>query len=200
MKYLIFLITLTPFTTFSQDYLDTIAEQTCACVLELPDTLKQETRIMKFGFCIMDAAMPYQERIKVDHNIDFLNEENDGERLGELVGIRMLNSCPQELMSLAQTVMEADESEQDELAILRNVRGVVERIAEDGYVRLYVRRGDNKLITLHWITRIDSDIDMPFEYRELVGSELLFHYDEVEVFDPRIDEYRNIFVLTRVEE
>lgn len=185
------------FTVFSQTYVDTIAIKSCECSENLPDTLDSQTKIMKFGLCIMENALPYQDQLKADYGIDFKNIDQHGEYLGQIVGLKMGAHCSETLMSIV-----ADELPQESsgFELTENVRGVIERINTDHFVKFYVRRGDGELIILYWISPIETELDLPFEYRDLEGSELLFHYDPIDIFDPRIDEYRTVFVISRIED
>lgn len=88
--YLIALISI--FSTssiFAQDYLTKINYESCEFLSAIEETEDRDQFNLELGLCIIEASMPYKKELKKDHNIDLENINEDGTRLGELIGIKM---------------------------------------------------------------------------------------------------------------
>src|SRR5262245_37947811 len=129
MKKLFFLsltILLVKFT-YAQDYMDKIANQTCKCAQEIPDTLEQEKLHMQLGLCMLNSALPYKKQIKKDFGINLDNIDTEGKEFGRMIGVRLAASCPDLIIKLTQ---QSKESESKPGATL-SADGTVTKIEND---------------------------------------------------------------------
>ncbi|RMD70713.1 MAG: hypothetical protein D6818_08770 [Bacteroidetes bacterium] len=193
--------------TTAQDYLDEIVQQSCECIDELESSLTAQQMQMRLGLCIFEAAMPYQEQLKADFGIDLgdgANLQKEGERLGQLVGQRMATDCPGTLAKVFESMEQdgAAAANEDEVAAPATTsvfEGTIDEVERDGFVSFTVRNDSGKKLKCYWLTPVEADFDLVDEYTGLAGQSVRITWSELEVFDPRIDEYRKIYVIERIK-
>jgi hypothetical protein len=191
-----FTLLLSSFNTFSQDYMDKLADQTCKCIQNIPDTLQVEDRNMKLGLCMINEAMPYKKQIKRDHNIDLDKLDRDeGEKLGRVVGIRAAGKCPDVFLKLA-----GSSNDEEEAAVTEEVSiGKITSIENNGFIVFLLRDKSSKVSKYYWITGIESELDLPLNYKTLVGKNVSITYTITELFDAKIEAYKNFNVISKIE-
>lgn len=178
-----------------QDYMTRIAVKSCACVAELDTDQSQESLTIEFGFCILEAALPYEKQLKRDHDIELDRIEEQGQELGMLVGMEMASICPDELMILTGEAEE--EIPEDEFLML--FEGEVTKIQSEQFVVFSVKNIEGKVLKFHWLTFISSDIELSENYKSLLGKDVRIYYEEYEFFDPRLDAYRDFNLIDELE-
>jgi hypothetical protein len=94
--------------TLAQDaeegLLDVITKETCECAEAIDVTLTGDDLTLKLGLCVMEAALPYKDRIQKELGLDLMNYEgNDSYELGQKVGMQMLTHCPDFIMRMAES-------------------------------------------------------------------------------------------------
>ncbi len=192
----------------AQDYLDEITRQSCACIDGLAPTLTAQQMQMQMGLCILEAATPYQDKLKADHDIDLSDVANlprEAERLGQLIGQRMATDCPGTVAKIFEKMSEeADESgaapeEEPSPATNAVFEGTVDEVERDGFITFSVRNARGEKKKFYWLTPAEANFDLVAEYPDLTGKPVRIRWSELEVFDPRIDEYRKIYVIERIE-
>lgn len=191
-------ITLTLFSlnTFSQEYMDKIAQQTCDCLSKIADTTNAERMYMELGVCMIKASEPYKKQLKKDYDIDFNNIEKEGEALGKIVGFKMATVCPDGLIRLSK--MAETEPKENKKEALISI-GKVTQIDREVFVVFSVFDNSGKSMKFYWLTSAESNIDLANNYKTLIESDVKIKYYTKEFFDPKIGEYRNFNVIEKIE-
>jgi hypothetical protein len=180
---------------FSQDYIDKIVANACDCASKLSDTIDNHLFTMQLGICMIEASRPYEKQIKKDHNInlDALSEE-EGVKLGKLVGLKMASLCPKVLMQASKSVNNGKQvSEEFE------IKGIVTKVENDCFVVISIKDEFGKISKFYWMTFINSKYNLIDQYDLLTGKTLDIYYKTQEFFDPRIKEYRQFNIMTKME-
>lgn len=177
---------------FAQDILDEIAKAGCKCIEDQEISNDQEERNMQLGLCIIDAATDYKAELLEQYEIDFAKIDEHGEKLGQLVGVRMVSICPDLITSLVGGGDEAQVQTQSE-------SGIITEINNEVFISFTVKNNEGKSTRFFWLTFIKSDLDLPAEYESLKGKSVQITYLTREFFDARILEYRNFNILTDLE-
>ena len=140
---IIFLFLLLNLKGFSQDYLDKITQQTCGCLNKVSDTVSTDRMYMELGVCMISAAEPYKKQLKKDHNIDISNIDSneEGEKLGKLIGIKMASVCPDALLALTAR---AEKNEKNNESDLNVFVGRITKIDKDYFVVFTITDTENK--------------------------------------------------------
>ncbi len=179
---------------FSQDVVDQITDKTCECLSKLSENLSEEQITLEFGMCMMKASTPYMEELKAEYDIDLkYASEKEGEKLGKVVGIKMIEVCPSYLMLL----FKEDETSDENTFESQYVAGKVTKITEKPFLILEVEDASKTKVILHLITYVDTNIDIT-DHKDLKGENLVFYYIQQPLFDGEKKEFRPYNVLTAI--
>lgn len=179
---LLLLLAATPAS--AADFLDAVAKRSCACLGEARSSpqANPEGLAAKAGVCILKAFGPEDRAALLkEHGIDLSDPVKNGRRAGEIVGARMAVQCPDDVLAVANGV---------NAARANVVSGEVVKVESDGFVVLTLKDEAGKVTRLYWLGAVSSNKDLPTTYRTLPGSRVEATYQNVDLFDPRIGEYR----------
>ncbi|MCB9174109.1 MAG: hypothetical protein H6589_05830 [Flavobacteriales bacterium] len=198
MRYLIglFFSIIISTSGFSQDYMKIIATKSCDCLDIMSDTLDVEESNMELGLCMIDASIPYKKQLKKDHDINFDKIAEHGERLGTIIGLEMASICPTKLLKLSKS-REKGEAEYEYSNQI--IQGEVVKIEDDLFVTIHLKDDFGKTAKYYWFTFIQSDYNLPLDYKSLIGKNIVITYNPQEFFDPRIVEYRRYNIISRID-
>jgi hypothetical protein len=175
-------------TLFAQDYLTEITYKSCECLTNIDETKDREQFNLALGLCIIDASMPYKKELKRDHKIDPENINQDGNRLGELVGLKMAEVCPEEVLKLTNPTDDYED-------LSSYVSGIITKIEKEQFIVFSLKDDSGKISKFYWLYYIESEIDLETEYENLVGKKVDLYYYQSDLFDARIDEYNSFFII-----
>jgi hypothetical protein len=196
--FLLFVFGMGPVALLAQqadnDYMAKLAQEACTCLSVIPDSLDVESLNMKLGLCMLEKAQPYEKQLKKDYGINFDKIDEDGEKLGRLIGIKMVSYCPDAVIKLSQRNQPASATPQGE----QQISGQLIKIEEEPFVQFHLRDANGKVVRFYWLTFVESHLDMLEDYKSLLTQTLSFKYVVQEFFDPRVGEYRNFNILTWV--
>jgi len=151
----------------------------------------------QFGLCAFKYAASYKKELKRDFGIDLVADianEEKMESFGVQVGMMMVTECP----DVFSKVMRNDEDTEAEVSQLL-ISGMVSKIEKDNFVIFHVV-GDNKNLTkLYWVSTIESNLDLPKEYSSLVNKKVNISYYTAEIFDTKINDYRNLNIISSLK-
>ncbi|HSY62386.1 MAG TPA: hypothetical protein VK796_10940 [Cytophaga sp.] len=180
---------------FSQDYVDKIVTQTCDCFSKVPDTLSTDVLQMKLGFCMIAASEPYKKEIKKDYNINLDNlDKATGERLGRLLGVKFAGECPEAILK-----MQGKKNSVVKQATVLTFTGIVTKIEINGFVTFSIKDETGKTTTFYWLEFIECENDLPSIYNSLTGKLVSVSYKSNEYFEPRLNQYKQYFCITKLE-
>lgn len=180
--------------SYSQAYMDSITDRSCECINNIPDSLSDDAFTSAMGICLMTAAQPYHKKLKKDYKIDFEDvEEEDFEKLGRVVGVKLVVRCPefvtkvnrvlnsthaekemdtekedivvQEDISSLSTIEDPEANDALEVEILE---GVITKIENDNFVIFYLRDETGKVTKFYWLTFVEADIDLSTDYQSFL--------------------------------
>jgi len=185
----------------AQDVLDKIAKESCSCATGLDTTLNEEERNMQLGLCMLQSAMPYQKELKKKHGIDLNNIENEGERFGQLLGMRLAVQCPEFVALMAR--MNAAEEEAAATSTVPTVPvntfdGALSTVKSGQFLTLVVRKEDGATVELLFLDHaegVEQVLRRPDQGRGTVGS---WSYTTQDLFDPVSRSYRPFYVVKAV--
>lgn len=195
--FLLFFLSSTGFV-YSQKYMDKIIDDSCKCVSEISEDVKPENYTMELGLCMIKVSLPYKKQLKKDFDIDMDNIADSGEKLGGLIGSRMVGVCPNELILMTETTKEIKESDvnaEEEF----NEKGVVVKIENNYFVIFYLKGENGKTKKYYWMSTIKTKEDLIYDYLQLEGKEVEVDYIIQSFFDPKISDYRNFQVIKELK-
>lgn len=175
-----------------------IAEKTCDCLKHVPDTLTKDGLYMQLGLCMMSASEPYKKQIKKDHNINMDKlDEADGEKLGQVVGLKMATVCPNELIAFTQRAEVGKSTPPD--SEKSKFTGKVIKIDEDMFIAFTLKDEEGRALKFYWLSFISSDFEMVTKYKTLMSRSIKISYTQRELFDAKIGEYRQFNIIDKLE-
>jgi hypothetical protein len=198
-KVLIFCLIAVGYQSFSQTYMDKIAQESCDCISKVSETLDYEQYTQELGLCMIVASEPYRKQLKKDHNINFDKIEVDAEKLGKLIGFKMASVCPNSLLAVAKKSPNKTADASATTNDSKSIDGTVTKLEKDFFVVLHIKDGEGKTNKFYWLTFIDSDVDLIDRYDSMIGSPVEITYRTEEWFDPKIKEYRQFSVIEKLE-
>ena len=194
-KILIAGLILAGYHSFAQTYFDKIVQESCNCVSKVSQTLDNEKYTQELGICMIVAAEPYRKQLKKDHNIDFDKIDVDGEKLGKLIGIKMVAVCPDLILAVAKR---SDNSESPAVES-KSFEGIITKIESDFFVVLHIKDESGKTNKFYWLTYVESGVEVADRYDSMVGTSIAVTYRSEEFFDPKIKEYRSFSIIEKLE-
>ncbi len=183
---------------FSQDYKDKISREMCSCSQKIKTAGKSQKKLeVELGLCMLQVSKLYRRELKRDYNIDIetaVTSEQDLTQMGEVFGMLMLNDCPEVFSTfISDTYLGEDEPA---AATTKMLNGTISKIEKDDFVVFHLS-GDNRVLTkLHWISKVESDLDLPAEYLKLQNRRVTVSYFQADLFDPKTNQYRSVNLLT----
>lgn len=180
----------------AQEYMDFIAQESCECMDKLDPNLSNEQITMQAGICMIKAASPYEKKLKKDYGINMANLVEAGEQLGQVIALRMVEYCPASLLMLAERVNDQEETEE---TTTNSVIGTIMQVEVQPFVCFTIKTNDGKSGKYYWLTFVESNLDLTNNFGTMQDKVVECTYESVEVFDPRIGEYRNINVLNSLQ-
>ncbi|MCW3162499.1 hypothetical protein [Chryseobacterium oryctis] len=196
---LVGMLTLMSCFTFSQEYKQKFSREVCECIKSLEGTGKTKKEMStQFGLCAFKHSTPYKKELKKDFGIDLIADignEKKMENFGVQVGMMMVNECPEVFSKVMEDEETVTETETSQLLI----NGIVSKIEKDNFVIFHIV-GDNKNLTkLYWVSTIESNLDLPKEYGSLLNKKVNISYYTTEVFDIKINDYRNLNIISSLK-
>ena len=189
-------------TAHSQNYMDIIVEKSCDCVNQIPDTLNKTQYLMQLGTCMINAAMPYKKKIKADYGINMDDmDEGIGEKLGRIIGIKMVGKCPSTLLKVSQKTNEEESNIPVSTADAPETKefvGTVSLIEDSPFVVFSVKDDLGKSVKFYWLSFAQCESDLPAMYNTLLNKTVKISYTTSEFFDPKIGEYRQYNIISAI--
>jgi hypothetical protein len=181
--------------SFAQEYVDKIAKRACDCSETIIKNNNEKTRSMEIGFCILNAAdAEDKKKFKKDFNLDFNEIDKNGEKIGKLIGMKMAPICPATIMALANAQGDKDKTSNS----VQSIVGEVIKIEKEFFVSFMVRESNGNSSKLLWTSPIETNIDMANQYLSLQGKSLQFSFENQNIFDPKIGEYRSFKIIKKI--
>lgn len=185
------------FTLSAQDVLDHIARGTCDCLLEVDrKEHKGEALQMQLGLCMMKSAAPYEKELRKQYKVDFSRlDAGAGEKLGEMVGMRLVGVCPEFLQIVAE--MESAPAATIAEVASTTVTGVVTGLRDRQFSTILVKDVSGRTVELLRLEHFQN-ADL-LAGASATGVKGTFSYTVRELYDPVAGTYRSHNVLVGLE-
>ena len=147
---------------------------------------------MEIGLLVMPLIDKYSKDIEQEWDLSTTNEE-DYEKISKKIGQESARACPKFLEFIQNNLEEIKDSDKEEE--MKSVSGIFQRIENNLFSVLVIKTKTGKEEKLWW-------------FQFFVGSDLLIEnpaalsrknisatYTEMEVYDPKLKDYRSIKVI-----
>jgi len=183
---------------YSQDVLDVIAKETCECLTakktKSPDLSAADFKT-EVGVCMIKSYSDHLSEFKASEKVNFSDKEGMT-KLGESVGIKMLQTCPNMIIELGRN------ANKDELEIEDTVdptlSGEVVDIKWEQFITLQLK--DQTGRNYNFLLLDTFDTASLLTNNELKKKDkLTVSYTEIELFDAKAKEFKYFKILTKIE-
>ncbi len=201
-KLIIFVFVVFTSVCYSQDFINTIAKESCECVHAKKinfEAIAADKLQDEFGLCIVKSYSQHKEEYDKIQKLDF-SSRSDMKDLGEKVAIKMLDHCPELILAIGKS--SNNEFSDDEDATMGSsdliIEGQVIEQKNDQFISLIVK--DN-------LGRTHSFLFLSFfENSNLITENLLkkndkisIAYFEQEFYDIKSKDFRYYKVISKIE-
>ncbi len=195
IRILLLIIFVIGVNTHGQTYMDTIVQKSCECFENTPE---ENLNDMVLGLCMIQDALSYPDQLMEDYGIDIsrIDQEEHSVKLGEIIGLKMLAVCPEQLVKLADLSDDEYNSDYDSPI---SITGKVKTINTGEFVSLSIKTENNKALKFYWLHYTKTNFDIVHDYKSLKGRDVEIKYSIIELFDPKINEYRNFNVIDDIQ-
>lgn len=166
----------------------------CGSKKEKLADLKDTKLKIELGLCIMASYTKHPDEIKALHG-QILENESGMEKFGEQIGIKMLEVCPETLLSLAGE-LEFDE----ETAVKTNstIEGKIVEIKIEQFATIVVKDKNGRVHNFLFLNYFDTA--SLFTNDEIRKNDFIsVNYSESEIYDPKNKEFRYYKIITGLE-
>jgi hypothetical protein len=184
---------------FDIEAITKMADGVCECIQtkENIDTIEKVEK--EFAYCINElynADVEYYDLKSMD-----CTDPSVSSKVGEQIGTVLASSCPAALnifMMIAEgdsteEGVEADYEEQEYIEII----GKIIKVDASKFNTFEIKDEDGRSHKVYWLTYVDND-DL-LEDAIKGKTTYVFTTMELDMYDPRISEYRNMLILDRID-
>lgn len=183
-------------------YLDDVAEKSCSCISEIPDSSEGSGLAEKLGLCMVNACVPYQKQFKKDYKLDVEDYTNIEvmRKLGGIIGVKCATKCPDLLASMRDKMKAANEIEPNKETTTQalSFEGIVISVNDNPFVYFTLKNEEGKTYNFYWLSFFASNINLSADYNKILFKKVKISYEEKEFYDPRIKEYKKFNVITEL--
>lgn len=194
MKKTFFLtISIISFNLFSQDFLDTVGQETCDCITQKDlEGLTEGEKEMQLGVCMFGSISKHKSQFdEYTHGKNLM--EYGYEKFGEEVGINMAIHCPLFFMEYASNegISFGDE---EKLSI---ELGKITTIEKKQFNVVNLEVGDGSILKFLWLWDFEgSELLIKNQFK---GKWVNIFYSDTQLFDPDRKTYVNYKVIEGIE-
>lgn len=184
------------FVAYSQDVLGIIAKETCQCLDDKKaksESFKGQELKTAVGICMIKSYSDHISEFKGDERVKF--DDKDGMRkLGQVVGVKMLETCPNMILELGKEATDEDAVEEEDPIL----SGEVVDIKWEQFVTLQLK--DKTGRNYNFLLLDSFDTASLLTNNEIKKKDKLnVSYTEIELFDSKAKEFRYFKILTKLE-
>lgn len=173
-------------SAYSQDYLDSIADNACSCAEKTPELL---------GFCIINAVSEFPEEVKRDFGIDVISiSDGSPNELVPIIAAKMSGICPNALAAAQEIFSDelTDEGFEEEEIYF----GTISKSSTDGFLSYFIENEEGEVRRFLILGQIDCNCDIEKEFKSLVKKSVEVVFISIEIFDPNKGKYITSSIIT----
>lgn len=186
-----------------EQLLEDVTKDTCECISgKNIEGLTPKELEMQLGLCLINSFGKFKSRIDKHMNVS-LDNPDSLEKFGQEVGLKMLTVCPDTFMSFAQDMIE-EELNDDSYTIkevpsnLKVVSGNVVELKKDQFNILSFKGTNKRMYKLLWMEYFEGQ-ELLSEFKKLKNKEIKVSFENKEMYDPKLKDYRTYKVLRKIE-
>ncbi|RZJ72797.1 hypothetical protein [Flavobacterium sp.] len=174
----------------AQDVYQKTATETCNCVNDLKKSGATQITDTQLGICMIKAYTNHKSEFPKDKQFSLDDQSGGFETLGAEIGLKMMDFCPDVLMAL----VEEDDSSGAAAATTHSLTGKVLEVKTEQFVTISVKDDNGRAHTMILLNYFAS-ATMFTEGKVKKGDKITVTYSEVELYDPKMKEFRYYKVI-----
>lgn len=149
---------------------------------------------LEIGLIAVPLIEKYKNEIEKEWNLTTENDE-DYTKISERIGKEAAFACPKFLEFLKNNLDEISEFDEDEI---KTIEGTFQRLDEQAFSTLVIKTKTGKDERLWWLGYFEGESALKSPVT-LSKKNLSLKYANMEVYDPKLKEYRTIKVIKKLE-
>lgn len=196
----------------TQTVLDEVSDLTCTCLTEKAAKNELSNPELDAGLCILQATQGKSAQIQEELAIDIsTNDQQAFFELGKAIGVNLALSCPAFMKAIEQAMAKDSGFKERTLQNLQKDLVAPEQTNADSFIGEVTNIENNDLAIIHLKTSKGRKIKFYwmdyFEGEELfrtitnfpTSTNYVVTFKEKEVYSPKLKDYYNIKVITKVK-
>lgn len=180
---LIFIFTLVSISAQSDKDYKEIAQETCAC-LDTKEVTKENLE-MNLGVCMIESI---GDRPKLMDKIDFTNMKSM-KSFGEKVGLEMAFICPEVFALLEEKPSKTKKNSSEANVETKTVNGKITGFEGKELIFVLVEDDNGRTKKFLWLRGFENDSELLNQGKAAVGKTVKINYQEIEIYNPSLEEY-----------
>jgi len=181
----------------SQDILEIVAKEVCSCTSSKTEKLSSGTQKniqMELGICIMSSVAAHENEITEKYG-NVLEADGAMEKLGRDVGLKMATSCPDVLMTIANSGIGEDEVVEEKAL---TVEGKVVEIKSEQFLTVVIKDNSGRSHSMLILTFFE-DSNLLTENKLKKNDKVSVEYWEQEFYDAKAMDFRYYKVIQGIK-
>ena len=174
------------------ELLSIMANETCECINKEGDNLSKEEIQMKLGVCMLKSYNKRKDKF-IAAGVKFDSYES-GRKLGEQVGYKMAEICPEVFMSF---VDDATTQSTTKTESVTSINGNIESITGDDFSFVNLKDENGKTHQFLWLRNFEGSAEL-MENPKL-KTKVIIHYESIECYVPKMNDYYSFNEITKIE-
>ncbi|MNX17940.1 hypothetical protein D3C86_478300 [compost metagenome] len=200
-KLIIFVFVFSNLGCYSQDFINTVAKESCECIHAKKidfEKLTAEQLQSEFGVCIVKSYSQHKEAYDKIEKLDFSNR-SDMKALGEKVAIKMLEHCPEVIIAIGKSSNNefSDDEDTNEDSVDLTLEGQLIEQKNDQFISLIVKDNAGRTHSLLFLSFFENS-NLITENLLKKNDKISIDYFEQEFYDIKSKDFRYYKVITKI--
>lgn len=148
---------------------------------------------LEIGLVVMPLIEKYSKEIEKEWGLSISNEQ-DYQKISEKIGRETARNCPKFMEFIKNNINEIKDSDEEGEEI-KSVSGIFQRIENNLFSILVIKSKTGKEEKLWWLQFFEGSDLLIENPAALSRKDITVKYTEMEVYDPKLKDYRPIKVI-----
>lgn len=195
--------------SYSQEYMEKIAEGTCECITKKKIDLKKDEQLkLSLGLCMMESYSKYEHLVPKKERLD-LSNSSQMRTFGEKLGMKMISYCPDFILALGRSELKKDQaaeinedesSDESPISIEEDsfVEGNFYSVSKENYLYLTLKESSGKSHQLYLINNFENSFLITDNVLK-PNDKIKVNYFETELYDVKLNKFLRTKVITDIQ-
>ncbi|EDP95922.1 hypothetical protein U8527_13550 [Kordia algicida OT-1] len=179
-----------------------ITNEVCECVsAKTAEGLTADEVEVQLGLCMMSSYGKYKKRLD-KFMIVSLDDSASLEKLGQEIGFKMLEICPDTFMVFAKDLVQEElDNENSQPVVSDNttmVFGEIVKLTKEQFNIVTFKANNKRTYKLLWMEYFEGQ-ELLDDVKQLKNQRVKVSYENKEMYDPKLKDYRTYKVLRKIE-